>query len=207
MTSALNEEQVTRFHEQGYLVVDGVLDDGDLAPFWNEYTDLLDRVARQLHDEGAISDVHADLPFASRYPRILAEYPQLYKFLNISLPLVNESADPSDWDMHAGPAVFELLRHRKILDVVESVIGPEIYSNPVQHVRPKPPAPDVPDNVAEYSNIAATTWHQDYVSLLDEVTDTRLLTVWVAVTDATKVGVPLRLPKSAKSNQSPRMSP
>ena len=185
MTGALTEAQLARFREQGYLAVEGVLGDADLAPIWREYTELLDTIARRLHAEGVIADAYADLPFEARYPRVLAEYPRLYKFLNISLPLINEEADPCEWTMHSGSAVFELLRHPRILDVVESIIGPEIFSNPVQHVRLKPPAPDVPDDVAEYSNIGMTTWHQDYVSLLDEVADTSLLTVWVAVTDAT----------------------
>lgn len=185
MPGALTEAQVARFHDEGHLVIEGVLDETDLAPIRREYTELLDGVARRLHAEGDIEDAYADLSFESRYPRILADYPQLYKYLNISLPLINEESDPSDWTMHAGSAVFALLRHPKILDVVESIIGPEIYSNPVQHVRLKPPEMDVPNAVAEYSNIGMTTWHQDYVSLLDEVADTNLLTVWVAVTDAT----------------------
>lgn len=185
MSGSLTRTQVGRFHEEGYLAVEGVLDPEDLAPLWREYTQLLDGVARRLHSEGVIADACVDLPFETRYPRILAQYPQLYKYLNISLPLINEESAPSDWTMHAGSAVFALLRHPKILDAVESIIGPEIFSNPVQHVRLKPPALQVPVDVAEYSNIGMTTWHQDYVSLLDEVADTNLLTVWVAVTDAT----------------------
>lgn len=185
MPGALSKAQVARFHDQGYLSVEGVLDDADLAPLWAEYDVLLDTVARRLHAQGLIRDNGAGLPFESRYPRILAQYPQLYRYLNISLPLSNDSMQSPHWDMHAGPAVFALLRHRKILDVVESIIGPEIFSNPVQHVRMKPPALNVPAEVAEYSNIGATTWHQDYVSLLDEAAGTKLLTVWVAITDAT----------------------
>jgi phytanoyl-CoA hydroxylase len=186
MSGALTQAQVDRFHDQGYLTVGGVLDDDDLGPLLDEYARLLDDIAWRLHDGGIISELFADLPFSSRYPRILAQHPQLYKFLNISLPLINEGRDPSDWAMHSGPAVFGLLSNSKILDVVESVIGPEIYSNPVQHVRLKPPARELTEEVAEYSNIGETTWHQDYVSLLDEVADTRLLTVWVAITDATE---------------------
>ena len=185
MAVALTDAQVARFRDQGCLVVEGVLDEADLAPLRDEYTELLDRVARQLHARGEIDDPHAELPFEVRYPRILGAYPELYKFLNISLPLINDAAHADDLTMHAGAAVFQLLRHPRILDVVESIVGPEIYSNPVQHVRMKPPAADVPDDVAEYSNIGMTTWHQDYVSLLDEVADTNLLTVWVAITDAT----------------------
>jgi ectoine hydroxylase-related dioxygenase (phytanoyl-CoA dioxygenase family) len=185
MAGTLSRAEIERFRDQGYLAVEGVLGEDDLAPLRQEYSELLDAVARRLHAQGAIRDTYADLPFAARYPRVLGEYPQLYKFLNISLPLINEEADPEDWTMHAGGAVFALLRHPRILDVVESIIGPEISSNPVQHVRLKPPATDVPGDVAEYSNIGVTTWHQDYVSLLDEVANTNLLTVWVAVTDAT----------------------
>ena len=37
----------------------------------------LDAVARRLRAQGAISDTYADLPFAARYPRILAEHPLL----------------------------------------------------------------------------------------------------------------------------------
>jgi phytanoyl-CoA hydroxylase len=186
MSRSLTEEQVARFHSQGYLVVEAVLDDEDLEPLWREYSQLLDEVAGRLHGRGMISDAFSELPFETRYPRILGEYPQLYKYLNISLPLIDSAADSSEWAMHAGPAVFDLLRHPRILDVVESVIGAEIFSNPVQHVRLKPSESNVPDEVAEYSNIGMTTWHQDFVSLLDEAQSTQLLTVWVAVTDATR---------------------
>ncbi|MDX1440634.1 MAG: phytanoyl-CoA dioxygenase family protein, partial [Rubricoccaceae bacterium] len=186
MARSLTDSQVARFRDQGYLCVEAVLDDADLAPLWNEYDALLDKVARRLHAHGEIPSIYSGLPFERRYPRILADYPPLYRFLNISLPLLNEWADPSEWSMHTGPAVFDLLRHPKILDVVESIIGSEIYSNPVQHVRLKPPESHVPISVSEYSNIGVTTWHQDYVSLLDEVADTQLLTVWLAVTDATE---------------------
>ena len=44
-----------------------------------------------------------------------------------------------DTPFWTGPAVFALLRNQAILDAVESLIGPEIYANPVQHVRIKPP--------------------------------------------------------------------
>lgn len=186
MSGALTQAQVKCFHEQGYLTVDGVLDDEDLEPLWNEYSELLDATIRRLHDNGVIAESFANLPFAARYARILAEYPPIYKFLNISLPLIDEHHNPSDWEMHSGAAVFGLLRNPKILDVVESIVGPEVYSNPVQHVRLKPSATQVAADVAEYSNIGETTWHQDYVSLLDEAANTRLLTVWVAITDATE---------------------
>ena len=45
-----------------------------------------------------------------------------------------------DTPLLLGLAVFAALVNPRLLDVMECVIGPEIYSNPVQHVRIKPPA-------------------------------------------------------------------
>ena len=45
-----------------------------------------------------------------------------------------------DTPLWLGPAVFAAIVNPRLLDVVECVIGAEIYSNPVQHVRIKPPA-------------------------------------------------------------------
>ena len=48
--------------------------------------------------------------------------------------------------MWQGPAVFDVLTAPPLLDAVESIIGPEIYSNPTQHVRLKPPEALTPIN-------------------------------------------------------------
>jgi len=96
MAIALTDDHVSLFHEQGYLVLEGVLDDDDLAPLWGEYSELLDGLARRLQADGVISDCYADLPCELSCPRVLAEYPQRYKFLNSPLPLINAESDPSD---------------------------------------------------------------------------------------------------------------
>ena len=106
----------------------------------------------------------------------------LYQHLDICLPMLEE-LDQSH-TMNAGPEVFRLLTNPDLLDIVESVIGPEIYSNPVQHTRIKPPADLLPDTVTD-SNIAATIWHQDAGVINPEAGGTDMLTVWLAVTDAT----------------------
>ena len=87
--------------------------------------------------------------------------------------------------MHHGPAVFELMRHPRILDVVEDIIGPEIFASPVQQMRMKPPATALHDEVSGHSNVGATTWHQDIVALLEDADDTNQVTVWLAITEAT----------------------
>ena len=180
----LTTEQIEFFRDQGYLIVPDVLDDADLEPVRQEYVDVLDRAAAELLDAGMISSAFSELEFGERYLSILLEFPGLYRYLNISLPLTNDAISEEDCRMHAGPAVFDLLRNAKILDVVESLIGGEIRSNPVQHIRLKPPLSAVPEQVAGYSNIGVTTWHQDHGAVMDEAEATDMVTVWIAVTDA-----------------------
>lgn len=180
----LTAQQVAFFEEEGYLVLPGVLSQHDLAPIKAEYEIVLDAAAAELFESGAISSDFATLEFDDRYVAILNEFPGLYRYLNISLPLTNDTIDPAECRMHAGPAVFGLLCHPSILDAVESVIGAEILSNPVQHIRLKPPQRAVPAQVAGYSNIGVTTWHQDHGAVMDEAEGTDMVTAWVAVTDA-----------------------
>lgn len=182
--TALATEQLEFFGDNGFLVVPDVLDDADIAPVEHEYVDVLDAAANDLFAAGEISSAHEDLDFEERYFAVLADYPHLYKYLSISLPLLNDSKDPATYHCHAGPALFYLLRNPKILDVVESVLGGEIESNPIQQIRLKPPISRVPKAVSKYSNIGSTTWHQDHGAAMDDAEGTQMLTVWVAMTDA-----------------------
>jgi len=182
----LSDEQRSSFEENGFLAVDRLLDDSDLRPLEEEYDSLLDRVARRLHDDGEIPSTFEDLAFGDRFARVLQHYPELHRHFNISLPLINGAVDPETYHMHAGPAVFSLLRNPKILDLVECLIGPEISSSPVQQMRMKPPEKDLDASNAVHSNVGATTWHQDIVAILPEADETQQLTVWLAVTEATE---------------------
>jgi ectoine hydroxylase-related dioxygenase (phytanoyl-CoA dioxygenase family) len=183
--SALSADQIASFNQNGFLAIDSLVPPDDFLPIENEYSELLDRIARKLFSEGEISRLFDDMPFGDRYSSIIGEYPELHRFFNISLPLLNEGIERSSFSMHSGPAVFNLMRHPKILDVVEAIIGPEIYSSPVQQMRMKPPARSLHGNLASHSNVGATTWHQDIVALLPEADETQQITVWLAITEAT----------------------
>ena len=180
----LSDDQLDSFQRNGYLVVEHVLDDSDLAPLEQEYAGLLDELANRLYQQGEINSTYAEFDFSERFARVVAQYPECIDRMNISLPLDNGEIDVDRYQAHTGPAVFGLLRHPKVLDVVESVIGTEIASSPVQQMRIKPPlAQLVEDNIA-HSGVGNTTWHQDTVAVLSEADDTNQVTVWIAVTDA-----------------------
>ena len=180
----LSERQLEAFRRDGFLVVEDVLDDGDLRPLELEYAALLEEIANRLYTEGKIDSNFAQYDFAGRFARIVAQYPDCIDRMNISLPLVNGEIDAERYHAHTGPAVFWLLRNPKVLDVVEAFIGPEIASSPVQQMRIKPPLAQLSaDNIA-HSGVGNTTWHQDTVAVLPEADDTDQVTVWMAVTDA-----------------------
>ena len=181
--AGLTAEQLDRFHEDGYLVVEDVLDEADLVAIEAEYLDIVDRVSTDLVDRGKILPL-TGTTFSEKYVEAMQQLEDmydLYQHLDISLPLLDE-LDHSH-TMNAGPEVFRLLTNPRLLDIVESVIGPEIYSNPVQHTRIKPPARHLPGAALD-ANIAATLWHQDSAVINSEADETDMLTVWLAVTDA-----------------------
>lgn len=187
MMAALSPSQVLQFHEEGYLLVEDIFDpEADIGPLLAEYEGVLDRLANDLFEQGSIASTYAELPFSDRLIRIYEEsgtvHPQYFDF---SLPQNNVRADTPMW---TGPAVFNMLRHPKLLDAVESIIGPEIYSNPVQHIRIKPPESRLPKELdkAALGSILATPWHQDQGVIKEEADESDIVTVWFPLRDATE---------------------
>ena len=182
----LTDRQLESFHDQGFLVIPGALVAADLDPVVAEYERALDDAAHRMYELGQLSSTHEGLDFQERYFALISENPATFYYLGISLPLDYEQLPPEFIRVHTGQALFRLLSHPTILDIAESVLGGEITLNPVQQARLKPPQRFLSGPVAEYSNIGATTWHQDFGAVMDEAAGTEMLTVWVAMTDATE---------------------
>ena len=170
------------FAEYGYVMVENVLDiERDLEPVVSEYMTLLEDLAARWQAEGRIRSTYADLPFAQRLARILTDAgPTGFAPFDISLPFQGVTEETP---IHLGPAVFNMLTSSRLLDTVEQFIGPEILSNPIQHVRIKPPEDLLPPEFRN-SLVSQTDWHQDQGVALPEVDETVMLTVWLAITDA-----------------------
>ena len=166
---------VERFRDQGYLVVEDALDlERDLNPVVAEYTQLLDELAAQWYAAGKLTSTYADLPFVQRLAQVLTETGRAgYSPFDISLPFANVTEETP---IHLGPATFALLTSPRLLDAVEQIIGPEILSNPIQHVRIKPPEHLLPEELRN-SLVAQTDWHQDQGVALPEVDEAEMLTV------------------------------
>ena len=179
----LTATQRHRFDREGYLVVDGVLDPiRDIRPVFAEYDRLLDEIAESLCAEGARRSSYRELPFTDRLIRVFVESGRNFTpYFDISLP---QTGIRPDSPIHVGPAVFALMTNTRLLDILESILGPEIYSNPVQHIRMK-----LPSRAAATQGfnglVSQIPWHQDNGQVLPEADESEILTVWMPLNDAT----------------------
>ena len=171
-----------RFEEEGYLVVKGLLEPEDLEPVKDEYVQLLDRLARRWYADGRLSSTFSDLPFGQRLTRIAIETNgRFYLYLDISF---QQDGVSGEMPVHSGPGVLHLLKNHRLLDAVEQFLGPEIYCNPVQHVRIKPPQRVLSQEMLSDSMVGYTAWHQDQGVITAEADQSDILTVWLPVEDA-----------------------
>jgi len=177
----LTQQNLDSFGSQGYLVVENLLDTATLDAVRAEYAALLDRLYARWFAEGLVKVLPQELGFWDKLDIAFRGGFDWYQPFDISLP---HSGIAEDTPMHIGPAVFDMVTHRNILDLVETLIGPEITSNPIQHVRIKPPQRSVDASEAR-AHVIATDWHQDKGVTLEEADNTQFVTVWLAITDAT----------------------
>ena len=181
--AALTSTQLEQFHREGYLLVENLFDpQSDIDPIIAEYEGVLDTLADELHAQGQIPSTYAELPFGQRLIAINNASGKVQaQYFDFSLPQADVREDTPLW---VGPAVFNMIRNEKLLDVVESIIGPEIYSNPVQHVRLKPPEHLSPTDAEGRVQLGKTPVHQDNGVVLPEADETNMLTVWFPLWDA-----------------------
>ena len=178
----LSPEQVAQFAEDGYLLLHGALTAADLDPIITEYEEYIDRRAGELLAAGDISALYADEPFDRRLISICREDDAIYKELDIM--------------RFRGRASFEFLRNDRLLDMAESLVGPEITCSPIQHTRAKLPAGLTPGG----SDPHVAPWHQDAGVTWEEADPHFILTVWLPLCAATPENGCLQIVPRAHGN-------
>ena len=162
LAGSLTPDQVSFYHTEGYLVLPRLLNDADLAPGVEAMSWKVDRIADDLLADGFIQNKLADWPFKTRLAGLFANLTDQH-FLKYG----------RSW-RDRQPGYYRLMANPKILDVVESLIGGEIFSNPIYNVRPKVP------------KVAAgqVPWHQDK-SYWPDANANPVITVWIPLVDST----------------------
>ena len=177
----LSAAEIERFNTEGYLVLEDVIDAETLEAIRAEYAAKMDELYAQWHEEGKVPAPTPGMGFWDKLDVAYRGGFDWYQPLDISLPHAGISEETP---FHFGPAVFSMATHPRILDIAESLLGPELTSNPIQHVRIKPPERNVDAN-EDRAHIVSTDWHQDKGVTLETADNTQMVTVWLAITDAT----------------------
>jgi ectoine hydroxylase-related dioxygenase (phytanoyl-CoA dioxygenase family) len=158
----LSDEQLAFFDREGYLVVDELFDDRVIQALRDEIAAEIDARATKLVASGELSRTYAEEDFEHRLARINDENPGLAH---------------SIWNgVLCGPAIFELIRYPRLLDIAEQLCGPELIASSVYRIRPK-----VPNHV-----MSAVPWHQDSGYFEPYCDRALVLTVWLPLVDATE---------------------
>lgn len=161
----LSTTQIEEFQTNGYLLLENAFVAGEFDLVIEEYADYIDRRAHELHAEGRISNSFVEESFERRLACICQEDAELYRELDIMFL--------------RGRASFEFLRNPTLLDIVESLVGPEITCSPIQHIRPKLPNGLAPRG----SDPHVVPWHQDAGVAWEEADPYFILTVWIPLTE------------------------
>lgn len=159
----LSQDQVNFYNHEGYIVIPNLLTWEEMQAPIEAMKQKVSQIADELFSAGLIQDKLEHRPFEYR----LAE---LFKGLSDAEFLKFGRS----WRDRL-PGYFKLMSNSKILDSVESLIGGEIFSNPVYNVRPK-----VPQVAA-----GAVPWHQDK-SYWPDANSNPVITVWISMVDATE---------------------
>lgn len=152
--NGLTSEQLAFYREEGYLLLEDVLPPPIFHPLIEEFNESIDQKARELHAAGKLPDLFEHEPFERR----------LYK-------ITEALDDPSiAWHFtgikYKSPAMFAVMTHPVILDITESVIGPEILAHPQFNVRAKLPNQES----------TVVPWHQDLGYLERDAEETFMAT-------------------------------
>ncbi len=170
----LTPEQVHTYNTTGYLIVPELLDAEDIAPGIEAVCEQVDRVAAKLCRDNLITDLRKQSAFEIRLAELFS-----------SLGEAEFLAYGESWREGIGGRIGEfhrLMTNVKILNLVESLVGSEIFSSPVYNVRPKVPG----------VSAGAVPWHQDK-SYWPESPAEPVITVWVPFVDSTEENGCLRV--------------
>ena len=156
----LSASQVAAFHRDGFLIAPIFAED-DFAGVKAEISAVLDRRAREFHAASMLADLHPDAPFETRFGLLASQCSDLHGGMDTTDIL--------------GDELFAFMRHPKLLAALESLLGPEITLNPIQHLRPKPPGNSDPAKAGFYE----VPWHQDSGVTTPDADGALLITAWI----------------------------
>lgn len=160
ISTHLSRERLVQFDRDGYVVVESFFTDDDLQPVIDEIHAEVNTRAKDLISAGELSRSYEEFGFERQLALISRETAK------VAIGIWNGTL--------AGQAVFNLIRNPKLLDIAESLCGPELIASSVYRLRPK-----IPNHIN-----SPVPWHQDSGYTEPYCDNVLMLTVWLPLVDA-----------------------
>ncbi len=160
---ALTAEQLRQYHDDGFLIVHDLFRSEELQPVIDAIDEKVDQLAEKLFAECKISDRFAEDGFLTRLSKLEKAFPGSATLIHTGGVLPKAFSD--------------IWSSKKLLDIIEQIIGPEIAGHPVWNLRSKTP----------HNPLATVPWHQDTAYLAEGSERTFQPTAWIPLVDANEV--------------------
>jgi hypothetical protein len=156
----LNTSQLDTYKEDGFLIVEGLFNRGELQPAIDDINATVDEIARELQKAGKLHDIFEGEGVYTRLTKLEEACPGVTVKMHIRGILK--------------PAWGRLWSNPKLLDIVQQNIGSEIAGHPVWNIRCKTPV----------NPLATVPWHQDTAYMVAGCEHTLQPTAWIPLLDA-----------------------
>ena len=120
---SLTQQELTRFHRQGFLLKPGLFEAEDLEPLRTALTEIIDRQARALLADGQLTQLYEEEPFGKRLARIHAENPEAGEQINHRI--IGKGGGG-----YNGPAMLHCIRHPACFPVSRAWSGRTSSAHP-----------------------------------------------------------------------------
>ena len=194
----LTEQQLQTWESDGALVIGNAVESECITAIRRAFEARVETLVAGAQRLGIMSALAPNAGFDEKLTALVSAAPHYYQHLDISLPMLDDLASEvpgwqqifgDSWEKEAGfftpDAVFNLITHPNIVSIVRQILGEDVDISPVQHVRIKPPQHLLSQAAVGDANVARTLWHQDEAVVTEDAKNVPILTVWIAVTDAT----------------------
>jgi hypothetical protein len=160
---SLTPTQLQQYRTDGFLIVRDLFTEAELQPVIDAIDEKVDALAERLYASGKITDKFEREGFLTRLTKLQQAFPGAATLIHTGGILPK--------------AFIDVWSSKKLLDIIEQLLGPEIAGHPVWNLRAKTP----------HNPLATVPWHQDTAYLAEGSEHTFQPTAWIPLVDANAV--------------------
>jgi Phytanoyl-CoA dioxygenase (PhyH) len=160
---SLTPTQFQQYRTDGFLIVRDLFSDAELQPVIDAIDEKVDALAERLYASGKVQEKFEREGFLTRLTKLQEVFPGAATLIHTGGIL---------------PKAFaEIWSSKKLLDIIEQILGPEIMGHPVWNLRSKTP----------HNPLTTVPWHQDTAYLAAGSEHTFQPTAWIPLVDANEI--------------------